>query len=178
MPERYSPSRRPGVRPGLTIHLLEGGGPGVGRYRTAPVSRAFPGLTADLIHTAFNEKAPSPTTSGAIERVGRTLGEREGTGPDDYLPLLRMHRRRARTEGRVEGRAEIRAEQRAMLAGQATRRFGAETGERLSALLEGVDDPGFLADIGDGIIDCATGAELLHRAERGRNARMAGHGNS
>ena len=55
------------------------------------------------------------------------------------------------------------AEERALLVRLATRRFGAETGERLSALLAGVNDPARLGEVGDGIVDCATGAELLGR---------------
>ena len=41
VPEQSSPSRPAGLRPGLTIHLLEGG-----RFRTASSSRAFPSWTA------------------------------------------------------------------------------------------------------------------------------------
>ena len=86
VPERYAPSRPAGRLPGLVIHLLEGG-----RYRTAPVSRAFPGWTAEEIHTALNEPALSAATGEVLARVGRALGAREGTGPDD-LPWLRAQR--------------------------------------------------------------------------------------
>ena len=41
----------------------------------------------------------------ALERVGRTLGAREGTGPDD-TPLLRSLGEQARAEGQTAGRAE------------------------------------------------------------------------
>ena len=95
VPERYAPSRPAGRLPGLVIHLLEGG-----RYRTAPVSRAFPGWTAEEIHTALNEPALSAATGEVLARVGRALGAREGTGPDD-LPWLRAHRREARAEARA-----------------------------------------------------------------------------
>ena len=53
-----------------------------------------------------------------------------------------------------------------MLERQAARRFGANTGERLSALLAGVSEPERLAAVGDAIIDSATGAELLSAARR------------
>ena len=46
--------------------------------------------------------------------MGRALGEREGTGPEDD-PLLRAQRAEARIEGRNEGRAELA---RAMLTGR------------------------------------------------------------
>ena len=168
----YVPSRPAGLSPGLTIHVLEDGG-----YRTVTESRAFPGWTAAEIHTAMNEASLSMETSRVLRRVGRALGAREGTRPGD-TPWLRMERREARAEGRAEGHARGRAEgraqghaegrtegQRAMLVRQVTRRFGAGTADRLSALLARIDDPARLAEVGDRIVDCATGAELLDRVE-------------
>ena len=92
VPDTPSPSRPAGLRPGLTIHLLEERG-----FRTAPSSHAFPGWTADEIHRALNEPEWSAATTAALRRVGRALGAAEGTGPDDD-PLLRAER----LEGRVE----------------------------------------------------------------------------
>ena len=72
----------------------------------------------------------------------------------------------------AERRAAWRAARRALeferrlLARQASRRFGAGPGERLSALLAGVSEPEQLAAVGDAIIDCKTGAELLTAARR------------
>ena len=106
VPERYAPSRPAGRLPGLVIHLLQGR-----RYRTVPVSRAFPGGTAEEIHIALNEPALSAATGEVLARVGRALGAREGTGPDD-MPWLRVRRREARAEGHVEGLAEGRMEGR------------------------------------------------------------------
>ena len=99
VPERHSPSRPSGRLPGLTIHLLDGDG-----YRTDTESRAFPGWTAEEIHTAMNEPELSAATSEVLTRVGRTLGARDGTGPDD-MPWLRLQRE----EGRAMGRAQVRA---------------------------------------------------------------------
>ena len=95
VPDAPSPSRPRSRRPGLTIHLLDGG-----RYRVAAESRAFPGWTAGEIHTALNEPAPSAQTSAVLERVGAALGAREGTGPDDD-PLLRSQRRAGFERGRA-----------------------------------------------------------------------------
>ncbi|MCY4025210.1 MAG: Uma2 family endonuclease [Acidobacteria bacterium] len=110
VPDVRSPSRPAGRAPGLTIHRLAG----PGRYRTAGTSLAFPGWTANEIHRAFNEPVRSPATDRALERVARTLGERDGTGPDDTRWL-----RRARAVGRREaheaGRREVL---RAILAGR------------------------------------------------------------
>ena len=72
--------------------------------------------------------------------------------------------RKAASKVRSEGRAEARAEERALLQRQAARRFGADAGTvPLSAFLEGVDDAGRLAEVGDWIVDCASGAELAER---------------
>ena len=75
---------------GVTIHRLEGG-----RYRRTGASGALPGWTAVEIHAALTERAPSARTWRVLERVGRALGAREGTGPDD-TPLLRAIGEQAR----------------------------------------------------------------------------------
>ena len=59
-----------------------------------------------------------------------------------------------------------RAEERALLCRLAARKFDAETAERLSGLLDRFTDPEHLAEIGDWIIECGTGADLLDRAGR------------
>jgi hypothetical protein len=46
----------------------------------------------------------------------------------------------------------------------AARRFGAGTAQRLSALLLRIEDPDRLADVGEWIVDCPGGDELLARA--------------
>ena len=164
VPDRTTPSRPAGRRPGLTIHVLEGGA-----YLESAVSRAFTGWTVEEIHTALNEEALSAGTCRSLARVGRVLGEWGGTGPDD-MPWLRGHRREARAAGRAEGIAHEAAQgierQRALLCRQAARRFGDATAVPLAALLGGIDDPEHLAEVGDWIVDCATGAELLDRMAR------------
>ena len=111
VPDKSSPSRPAGLHSGLTIYLLEHGS-----FRTAPVSRAFPGWTAAEIHQALNELELSDATMAVLRRLGRTLGAALGTGPDDD-PLLRTERRESRAEGllagRTAGHAEGRAEARA-----------------------------------------------------------------
>ena len=154
VPDETAPSRPRSRRPGLTIHLLE-----EGAYRTAPESRAFPGWTAEEIHAALNEPALSARTSAALERVGRALGEREGTGPD-HDPLLRAQRRLVFERGVAHGR---RVAERALLCRQAARKFDDDTAQRLAALLEQTADPDRLAHAGVLIIECETGAEFLDR---------------
>ncbi len=104
VPERSSPSRPAGLRPGLTIYLLE-----EGRFRTAPASRAFAGWTAAEIHQALNEPELSDASMAVLRRIGRALGAPLGTGPDDD-PLLRTERRESRAEGRTEARVETQRE--------------------------------------------------------------------
>ena len=157
VPDETAPSRPRGRRPGLTIHLLE-----AGAYRAAPESRAFPGWKAEEIHAALNEPALSARTSAVLERVGRALGEREGTGPD-HDPLLRAHRRRGYEHGHERGLEHGRAEERALLCRLAARKFDDDTAQRLAVLLEQTVDADRLAQAGVLIIECETGAELLDR---------------
>ena len=142
VPDRDSPSRPSGRQAGLTIHRLEDG-----MYRTARDSRAFPGWTANEIHMALNEPGLSATTSRILDRVGRALGARDGTGPDD-MPWLRRHRAEARARGRAEGLAEGRSEtaaatRRRILAARAAP--GISDQEILDALLEREDRTDFWA---------------------------------
>ena len=95
VPEVRAPSRPKGRLPGLTMYLLEGGG-----YRESPQSVAFPGWRAEDVHEAMNEVGRSARTNAVLERLGRELGSREGTGPDDDA-LLRSLRSQSRAEGRA-----------------------------------------------------------------------------
>ena len=70
-----------------------------------------------------------------------------------------------RAEGHIRGNAEGRRQGRATLICQQARlKFGAETADRLSRLLEDITDPEHIARIGCRIIECETGAELLAQA--------------
>ena len=102
VPEVTAASRPAGRAPGLTIHRRGA----AGRYGTVAASVALPGWTAAEIHQALNEPARSAATGGALERVARTLGDRDGTGPDD-TDWLRRQRTRSRSEGRREERAAV-----------------------------------------------------------------------
>ena len=64
-------------------------------------------------------------------------------------------------EAEEKGIERGRAEERALLCRQALRKFGAETAERLAGLLDRVANPDGLAEIGESIIECDTGAGLL-----------------
>ena len=66
--------------------------------------------------------------------------------------------------GMAHGRAEGLERERALLLRLAQRRFGTDVAVALSKLLKGVEDPDHLAEMGDWVVDCATGRELLNRA--------------
>ena len=68
---------------------------------------------------------------------------------------------------REQGRAEIIEQERALLRRLIERKFGADTAERAAPLLAGIGEPGRLADVGEWIIDCASGDELIARLEGG-----------
>ena len=93
VPDADLPSKR--KRPGLTIHLLEGG-----RFRQSAESVAFPTLTAHEIHAALNEPGTSAATVDTARRVGAIMGQRAGTGPDGD-PFLRVERKISRRDGRM-----------------------------------------------------------------------------
>ena len=151
VPDAPTPSRRPGLAPGLTLHRLDGG-----RYRTAAASAAFPGWTAAEIHTALNEPKPSSATDRVLDRVAGVLRDRDGTRPDD-TPWLR----RARAEGRAETRAAVL---RTLLAGRGVR--------DVEPALAGVDLAALpLEDLLDAARDCRDAADL--RARLGRPSRAA-----
>lgn len=106
VPDKPSPSRPTNLQPGFTIRVLT-----KGIYQPAAESRTFPGWRAVDIHRALNEIVPSSATIALLEKLGRSMGERQGTGPDDN-PLLRSLRNESRAEGRQAGRAEGREEGR------------------------------------------------------------------
>ena len=82
--------------PGLTIHVRDGVG-----YRESPEGLAFPGWRSEEIHRALTEEPISGAAWRALERVGRGMGAREGTRPEDD-PLTRSLSAKARAEGHAE----------------------------------------------------------------------------
>ena len=89
-------SRRAG-HPRVTIHVRDGT-----EYRTSEESEAIPGFTRDEIFRALTEDPWTDSTWRAVDRVGRAMGAREGTGPDDD-PLSRS----LILEGAARGRASM-----------------------------------------------------------------------
>ena len=154
VPERRAPSRAKSRMPGLVIHRLE-----AGAYRESPQSAAFPGWRAEDIHEALNEVGRSARTNTILERLGRRLGAREGTGPDDDS-LLRSLRAQSRAEGLAEGLAEGRVE----MARQMLLSRGIEVSEGSPA------DASAFAGLSEAAI---VAAALACEGERDFNARLA-----
>ena len=91
------PRKRSVRAPGLAIHARDAGG----GYRQASGSVAFPGWTTAEIHRALTEEPLSAATWEAVERVGRALGELDGTRPEDD-PLTRSLHAGAEARARAE----------------------------------------------------------------------------
>lgn len=66
-------------------------------------------------------------------------------------------------EGLERGLEQGRTNERALVRRIATRKFGAETAELLSRMLEDSVDPDRIAEVADAIIDCDNRAELFAR---------------
>ena len=163
VPDAESRSRPKRKVPGLRIHVLGASG----RFEERASSAAFAGWTAPEIHRALNEETPSAETTATLRRIGRALGEREGTGPDDSL-FLKAERDEARQEGLREGLQQGLREglleahlagQRELLQAQAAMRFGATSAKTLAPLLVQCGHEQ-LARFGAGLLQGATEEEL------------------
>ena len=155
VPDLASPGRPRGLHPGLAIHLLENG-----RYVEAAKSRAFPGWRADEIHRALNEPTISEETAAVLWRVGRALGEREGTGPEDDS-LLGGFGRRERALGVAEGHARGLVTGMAGMAAAILRRRGIAVSE------------GFAAELAARRESSPTGSPFSKRLPRRRTRRTS-----
>ena len=66
-------------------------------------------------------------------------------------------------QGLEQGRRDI-------VVRQARLRFGDAVADRLSPVLERITDPAALAEVGDWVIQCRDGAELVARAQAAANS--------
>ena len=99
--------------------------------------------------------------TGDLEAMGYQLTERINEYVDERIE-------KGVAEGIEKGIAKrveegVPERERTLLSRLARRKFGRETEERLTALLDREDDPERLDEIGDRVIDCETGDELLAR---------------
>ncbi|MDE0038473.1 MAG: Rpn family recombination-promoting nuclease/putative transposase [Gammaproteobacteria bacterium] len=83
---------------------------------------------------------------------------------EDYFAARgRAYQQKYRAEGIEQGIEQGLAAERDLLRRQAARKFDPRTAERLAALLADIADSEGLAAVGDLIIDCAAGEELIAR---------------
>ena len=127
--------------------------------RAGELQRAF----VDWIRQMAERLAPAGAAVPPLrtwEEVRMTLVERVAEWPKQWL---REGREQGLAEGREQGVEQGVDQQRALLCRQAAARFGAETAARLGEVLAPIADPERLAEIGDWLVRCDTGAEFLAR---------------
>ncbi len=113
----------------------------------------------------------SPEQAAAL--VERTTGtgkpeeSEEGMAFSVMEDNVRRRIRRAERTGRREGLARGLEHERKLLSVQAGRRFGDGTAGRLAPLLAAVGDPEELERVGEWIVDCTDGEELIARFGNG-----------
>ena len=94
----------------------------------------------------------------SLEEVRMTLQERLKEWPEQWM-------REGREQGLEQGLERGLEHERALLCRMAALRFGAETRERLAALLATIADPDQLADIGDRLVQCRAADEFLTQVD-------------
>ena len=110
----------------------------------------------------FREEVLAKVNS--LQEAGRmyaTIKEEKRRMYEEFEESKRVAQREGFGRGRAEGRAEGTA---TLVCRQARRKFGGDTAKQLSTLLDGISDPDRIARIGDWILDCEDGADLLARA--------------
>ena len=102
--------------------------------------------------------------------VPRHSGEEKGLPPGTKLEeipaMLAETVQEWYEKERAKGREEGRAEQRVLLRRLAARKFDAATAEQLAGRLAAIPDPERLAEVGEWLLECEDGRELLQRVER------------
>ena len=143
---------RQGRAEGIEQGRVEGVEQGIERGRAEGVEQGIERGRAEGVEQGI-ERGRAEGVEQGIER-GRAEGVEQGI-------------ERGRAEGIEQGIERGRAEERARLYHrQVARKFGPETAHRLSELLGRIADDGSAVEIGEWIIECETGAELLERAAR------------
>ena len=112
-----------------------------------------------MLAETLDEWAEEKFRQGRIEGIEHGRAEGVARGRAEGI-------KHGRAEGMARGRAEGVERERALLLHLAQRRFGADVSQALSELIKGMDDAGRLMEVGDLVVDCATGRELLDRVGR------------
>ena len=165
MPDAPARSRPKSRRSGLTIHALNAR---TKRYEEAAASNVLPGWTSEEIHLALNEAAISPRTWAAVERVGRALGQREGT-ESIHDPIQRRELLAAQAAASKAGRAAGSKEGRR--AGSKEGGVEATANERAAMVRTILAQRGI--DVPPAFLDNAAPRELLLSRDRERSVAAA-----
>ena len=141
---------------------------GLERWLDSPQSEGLKRVLGEWVRSVLlprrvREAGPGEAET-SLSEVGTMLEERVKEWTAEWVEEGRRKGLEQGLERGLErGILQGIAREAELLRRQATRKFDAPTAERLSAMLEGVDDPEELARVGEWIIECGTGAELLGR---------------
>ena len=136
-----------------------------------PVRAAY----AEWLATTMPTFSPEETAALVERHTGGTL-EKQQVQEEGMVVYtvwedkIRRQIRRAERTTRREALAQGLENQRKLLLGMAARRFGATTAARLASLLADVDDTEGLERVGEWIVDCTDGEELIARFGNGEDA--------
>ena len=139
------------------------------RLRAMPRGLPSDALRAliDWMRMVFPKKFPQADAAAVVESLEREfpgVAKEKGTMmalAKRALEWEEEYGRQGFEKGLQQGLAQGLAAERELLCRQATRKFGAAAGDALARQLAGISDPDSLAGIGERIVDCGTGAELL-----------------
>ena len=127
------------------------------------LKQAFADWLETLLRRLEGDAAEEEWAEGelSLEEVTMTLEERVA---EWSKPYIRQGREEGITLGREQGVSQGIAQQRTLLRRQAAARFGEETADRLASALAAEADPDRLAEVGEAMVRCTTGHELLREA--------------
>lgn len=134
------------------------------------VLKSYPGARYAELRRAFREWIVGAAEAwgfeesilaeiNSLKEAGRMYVAIEEMKKEMHANFERL-KEKARRDGFGQGRAEGQA---TLVCRQARRKFGGATADQLSRLLEDISDPETIARVGDWILDCDDGSELLAR---------------
>ena len=125
--------------------------------------RMFPQSDAAGVIASLEREFPEiATEEGTVMALAKRVQEWEAEWHrQGFEKGLKEGLERGIAQGRKQGVERGFAAERELLCRLATRKFGAAAGDALARHLADISDPDRLAAIGERIIDCRTGAELL-----------------
>lgn len=126
----------------------------------APIRRAF----RDWVERLRPLQAQGRPSTAKLTEEKMTLLESVNERLQKYYDELeRQANERGVARGVAQGREQTLIEERALLRRMAERRFGSDVATGVAAMLADIDDSEGFAAVGDAIVDCTTGRELMQR---------------